>query len=354
MRRFHLFIMALLPVISCNMLGPADQQDSQGELRIAFYDAPVFRSMTDLPDTSDFLITITGAEGDTVYDGTYGNAPESIMVDSGSYTIFVRSCEFTRPAFDSPQYGERQCVVVPSGGVADVKLTCTQMNSGVRLDIDESFLHGCPDCALFLKSSMGKLMYGYFEKRIAYFQPESVSLMMSSGGTDKVLMTRILQPRTILTLKISAASGLSGDEMSEKIRVAVDTTRTWVDEDYVIGGGSSDRDGDVLTVAQAMESAGEEDVWVSGYIVGGDLTSSSASFEPPFFSRTNIVLGPKSSTSSRNACLSVNLPSGNVRESLNLVDNPSLYGRKVMLRGDIVESYYGITGIKNITDYEVL
>jgi hypothetical protein len=120
----------------------------------------------------------------------------------------------------------------------------------------------------------------------------------------------------------------------------------------LIGGGSG-QDKKILTVAQAKGSVGEEDVWVSGYIVGGDLTSSSASFESPFFSRTNIVLGPKSSTSSKDQCLSVSLPSGEIRESLNLVDNPSLQGRKVCLRGDIVESYYGITGVKNISDYEL-
>lgn len=110
---------------------------------------------------------------------------------------------------------------------------------------------------------------------------------------------------------------------------------------------------DALTVSQAIASAGESDVWVSGYIVGGDLTSSSASFSGPFSSRTNIVLGPRSSTSSRSSCISVSLPSGEIRDEINLVDNPHLLGRKVFLRGDLVEAYYGIPGMKNLTDYEL-
>jgi hypothetical protein len=52
-------------------------------------------------------------------------------------------------------------------------------------------------------------------------------------------------------------------------------------------------------------------------------------------------------------CLSVQLPSGELRDDLNLVDNPGLLGRKVCLKGDIVEAYYGIPGIKNISEYEL-
>ena len=93
--------------------------------------------------------------------------------------------------------------------------------------------------------------------------------------------------------------------------------------------------------------------WVSGYIVGGDLSSSSASFEPPFTSRTNLLLGPRSSTMDRNSCLSVNLPSGNIRDELNLVDNQSLLGRKVCIKGNIVEAYYGIPGLKGVVGFEL-
>jgi hypothetical protein len=231
-----------------------------------------------------------------------------------------------------------------------------QINAGIRLNVDESFLSGCPDGVLFLKSSQGKLMYGYSEKRVAYFLPGPVTLMLSEGGTDRQLFTKNLQAQSVLVVNVSVADG--GNEASgESISVAVDTTRNWLEESYVIGGGGSSGKGgsisDALTVSQAIASAGQEDVWVCGYIVGGDLTSSSASFEPPFTSRTNLLLGSRSSTSVKSSCLSVNLPSGSIRDDLNLPDNPSLLGRRVYLRGDIVEAYYGIPGLKNVTDYEL-
>ena len=212
----------LLAAVSCQMLGTPEGESEKGELRISFCDN-VTKVVEEIPDTSDFLLTVSGPDGNVVYDGVYGDSPESIMVDAGSYNIYVRSCEFTRPSFATPQYGDEQCVVVPTGGVADVKLTCVQMNSGLLLKLDESFLRNCPDAVLFLRSSAGKLMYGYSEKRIAYFPPGSVSLMMSENGTDKVLFTRNLQPRTVLEIHISAAED-SGQSAQENIRVAVDTS----------------------------------------------------------------------------------------------------------------------------------
>ena len=38
---------------------------------------------------------------------------------------------------------------------------------------------------------------------------------------------------------------------------------------------------------------------------------------------------------------------------LNLVDNPGLLGKRVCLRGDIVESYFGLVGIKNVTEFQL-
>ena len=169
----------LLAVTSCQMLGVPAADSEKGELRISFVDESFTKAVEEIPDTSDFLLTVSGPDGAVIYDGPYGDSPESMMVDAGSYTVFVRSCDFVKPAFSSPQYGDEQCVVVPSGGVSDVKLTCVQMNAGVRLKIDDSFLRNCPDAVLFLKSSAGKLMYSYSEKRIAYFTPGTVSLMMS-------------------------------------------------------------------------------------------------------------------------------------------------------------------------------
>lgn len=344
----------LLFVVGCETMGL--RTPGEGELRIAFAEGTnqVTRASSDIPDTSDFILTVTDSKGKTIYQGAYGDCPESMTVSAGSYVVNALSSEFEKPAFSAPQYGDEQCVVVPEGGVADVKLVCRQMNSGVKLRIAKNFLTQCPDGVLFLKSDQGKLMYGYSEKRVAYFLPGNVTLILCENGRDQVLMTRTLQAQEILSLGVSVApSGASSTE--SRISVAVDTTRNWIDEAYVIGG--QDNNGsdvaDAMTVLQAQSAAGSKDVWVCGYIVGGDLTSANASFDAPFSSRTNILLGPKSSTSDRDACMSVQLPAGALRDELNLVDNPQNLRRKVYLRGDIVDAYFGIPGVKNISQYSM-
>lgn len=345
-----LFMLHYLAV-SCDRLGEEDAGQT-GRLCVRFDpDYPLTRSGPDLPDTCDFRLAIIDSKGRSVYDGAYGDCPESLDLPPGSYTVKAASREFVKPAFEAPQFGDEQCVVVTSGGSADVRLVCSQLNAGISLDISGEFLVSCPNSVLFLKSSAGKIMYSYTEKRTAYFPPGSVSLVMNTDDKDEVIFSRILEPRDMVVIKVTA---LKESGVSHKgISMTIDTTRVWSGEQCVIGGESQESDG-VITVAQAMNSAGREDVWVSGYIVGGDLTSASASFEPPFKSRTNLLLGPRSSTVDKSACISVQLPDGQVRDALNLVDNEEKLRKRVQLRGDLVGAYFGIPGMKNTSEYQFL
>ena len=107
------------------------------------------------------------------------------------------------------------------------------------------------------------------------------------------------------------------------------------------------------TVDEARSHTGESDVWIRGYIVGGDLTSAKISFTPPFKSRTNLAIAPFPECMQRDSCLSVQLPSGAIRDSLNLADRPGMLGREVWLKGKIVSSYYGIPGLQNVCRYHM-
>lgn len=326
----------------------------KSQLCVSFADgmSMLTRAYACIPDTSDFILRISDSSGRLLYDGDYGACPELMDVAPGTYNVYVTSCDFAKPAFDLPQFGDEQCVVVPPDSQVRVELMCRQMNAGMKLKISSEFLEVCPDAVLFLRSEDGKLMYSYSEKRTAFFKPGQVSLVMSSGGDDKVLMVRNLASREMVTVKVTAnASDMSnGCEMS----VSVDTSRVWIDEELLVGSPPGETCDDAMNVADARKCAGEDDVWVCGYVVGGDLTSSSASFLPPFESLTNILLGPKANTKDKNSCISVQLPSGDLRDRLNLVDNPGILGRKVCLKGDIVGSYYGIPGIKNTSEYKLL
>lgn len=307
-----------------------------------------------VPDPDDFLLTVTGPSGKILYEGAFGDSPESLLVDAGNYTVSVFSERFTAPAFSKPVYGDEQVVVVKAGNKVNVKLNCTLVNSGIRLRVASDFLTSFPTGVLYVKSSEGKLMYAYKESRIAYFSPGQVSLILTqSGKADETLFSRTLEPREILTLGVSAPYG--GTAASSSISVSVDTTRVWTYDSLVIGesgSGGGSVPTDALPVTDAGAHTGESDVWIYGYIVGGDLSSAGATVKTSGITKnTHLAVAARSSVTAKASCVAVELPSGNIREGLNLVDHPDLIGRKVYLRGDLVEAYFGTTGLKNTDDF---
>jgi len=349
-------IALLLACTSCEWLS----ENSEGRICLKFLsDSYVStKANVELPDTNDFILTVTKSDGSVVYSGAYGASPESLMISPGTYDVKVVSSDFTKPQFDSPQYGDEQCVVVKSGGVSFVELVCRQMNAGMKLNVSSAFLTSYPDGVLFLKSSEGKLMYAYKEKRIAYFNPGNVSLVLSESQSEKTLITKTLMSQEILTLNVSVAASSSNSTGSEDgISISVDTTRHWSSENVSIGDGSSDNaSGDynsAYSITDAKNNVGAKGVWVCGYIVGGDMSSSSngIKFSGPFNSETHIAIASRSSVTTKSSCMSVQLPSGTTRAALNLVSNPGNLGKKIYIKGDIVSSYYGVPGIKNISDY---
>ena len=371
---------ALLPLVAA--LGACDdfglRTRGQGELRwIIEGSGPDTRAATaetrasaEIPDTNDFILKVSDAGGKVLYEGAYGESPESLLVDAGSYTVAVHSIEFTAPGFSRPVYGDEQVVVVKAGSTVTVRLNCILENAGVRLQVAPDFLTSYPDGVLYLKSGDTRLMYGYSEKRIAYFKPGPISLVLNNRGVDEVLLTRTLDARTILTLNLSAPHG--GTAAASSITVAVDTAKVWNHESYVIGGGSgsggsgsgagSDSGGsgddsaseidNAYSVAQAHDHTGEDDVWVFGYIVGGDLSTAGTTVKTSKLTKsTHLAIASRSTVTAKASCVAVELPKGAIRDALNLVDHPDLIGTRVYLKGSLVPSYFGTTGLKSVSDY---
>ena len=328
---------------------------------------PDTRASAEIPDTNDFILKVTDAGGKVLYEGAYGESPESLLVDAGSYTVAVHSIEFTAPGFSRPVYGDEQVVLVKAGSTVTVRLNCILENAGVRLQVAPDFLTSYPDGVLYLKSGDTRLMYGYSERRIAYFKPGPISLVLNNRGVDEVLLTRTLDARTILTLNLSAPHG--GAAAASSITVAVDTAKVWNHESYVIGGGSGSGSGsgsggsgsgddsaadidNAYSVAQAHDHTGEDDVWVFGYIVGGDLSTAGTTVKTSKLTKaTHLAIASRSTVTAKASCVAVELPKGAIRDALNLVDHPDLIGTRVYLKGSLVPSYFGTTGLKSVSDY---
>ena len=234
-----------------------------------------------------------------------------------------------------------------------MKLKCTLQNAGIRLRTGQDFLEAYPDGILYVKQADAKLKYLYRETRIAYVKPGDVSVLLyrDSSSDFETLFTRSIEAREILTVSISAPKG-SGNGKSS-ITVQTDTSRSWVSENFTIGQGGG-QGGGTLSVGEAASHIGEKGVWVAGYIVGGDLTSAGKTVKTEGINKnTHLALADRSSITDKASCLAVELPAGKVRQALNLVDHPELIGKRVKVKGDLVDKYFGTVGLKSTTDYEM-
>ena len=330
---------------SCNYLFPAEH----GELSVAFSKEIYLatKASGNIPDTNSFFLTVTSSKGNVLYDGPYGAAPQPIITAPGSYTVRAVSRQSAAPAFDEPLYGDEQLAVVEPGSISGVSLLCSQLNSGLRLSFDQGFRNLYKGASVLITSEQGTLTYALNETRTAYFLPGIVNLQISNADGLSPLLSRSLRARENLSLSISAGG-------AQGMAIQVDTSRNWVNEEFTLGSGDGTPGADAssaMGVGEARQNLGAREVWVYGYIAGGDLSSSKAKYQGPFTSRTNLLLSAKYPVSSRDGCLSVQLQQGDTRDALNLVDNPQLLGKQVFIKGNIVPAYYGLPGIQQITEY---
>ena len=100
-------------------------------------------------------------------------------------------------------------------------------------------------------------------------------------------------------------------------------------------------------------------VWVKGYIVGwADMSTeyvinaNTARFSAPATMKTNILVAADKNCTDVTKCIGVQLPSGDVRNALNLQDNPGNLGKEVSLKGDVLK-YSGVPGLRNTSAYKI-
>lgn len=99
---------------------------------------------------------------------------------------------------------------------------------------------------------------------------------------------------------------------------------------------------DVITLH--AQSFPMKSCWVKGIISG--VYNSGSKFDTEVGSvNTNIAIG------TAEANIPVQLPQGDLRTALNLVDNPTNVGKEVLLRGS-VETYFKVAGLKNTSAYK--
>ena len=100
-----------------------------------------------------------------------------------------------------------------------------------------------------------------------------------------------------------------------------------------------------------QESDGQK-YWVKDYIVGVINSNYEYVFSSDTDVNTNLILSSNVDASNESECIPVQLPYGDVRTGLNLVDNPNNLGQEVLLYGTL-EKYFRVAAVKNVTYAEI-
>lgn len=131
-----------------------------------------------------------------------------------------------------------------------------------------------------------------------------------------------------------------------------------------MGNGNWDNPYRVWQVLLGTDNSDEsgtmrESVWVTGYIVGYISTDNgnsvfnaeSAKFTAVGAANTNLLLAETPEETNWEKCATVQLPSGNIRNALNLQSNPQNLGKEICLKGSL-EKYFGAHGVKSLSGYQ--
>jgi len=112
---------------------------------------------------------------------------------------------------------------------------------------------------------------------------------------------------------------------------------------------------DVIALANSLGIA--QKYWVKGAIVGSagggsnGVLTSVATAAP--FSNTSLAIADNAQQTSLALMVPVQLPLGDVRTALNLLDNPANLGRNVKVYGTL-EAFFTTSGVRNVTEYAFL
>ncbi|MEA4936448.1 MAG: DUF6359 domain-containing protein [Paludibacter sp.] len=143
------------------------------------------------------------------------------------------------------------------------------------------------------------------------------------------------------TAKISATADIFTTECSVTVNVAPTGVGS-KENPYAVEDAISKSSGD-------KDKIDEAGVWVKGFIVG-HYNSNTKQVETADADGYNIMIASSASQTDKSKMVCVQVPAGDIRNGLALMNNATLLGKEVIVHGDIT-TYNTLPGVKNTDGY---
>lgn len=317
-------------------------------------------AITNVLDSSKYILTIANSSGKVFYEGLYVNRPDLLYVKPGNYKVRVASEEFKEPGKLRPLFGQEVTVKAKKDSTMYISLLSKQMTGGIRFEFTSGFLSWFYGTGIYLNRDTVSFKYSYGSREYVYFYPGTITVKYKNkdgyptytppdkpGYEDTVLFTRKLKATELVTIKLDYdLTKVPSTALSMKI----DTTRDRVSEYYNVPGIAPYG---CQSVWYAQNHVGDT-IKLFAYIIGGDATTTSFKREAPFKAKTNIVVAANDWQTLKEKSMAIELPDGAIRKALNLVDHPENLKKPLTVTGVVVESYFGYPGLKHVTAFQIL
>ena len=347
-KRILVFILTLFMVSACS------KRETPEDKGTGYLTLNITNGSTSLKagvEITDFTLRISDGYAEVLKE-RIGDLPEQIALSAGVYAIEACSADFSEPRFDMPFYSGKTTVEIEAGETKEASLICAQGNAGIKVVWSKDFpiLYGTYQAQI--NCNEGYLTYSPTEERTGYFLPGTVSISIMAdgltinGGTitlaAKDMVTATLRPKEMPSGSLTVEITVDDSVNPREVEVIVDP-----DSDFT--GENSDTN--PYNITQAITRQGETAVWIRGYIVGSNpSTTSTYDFRnPATWQATNIVLADGTGVTDSNKCIFVSLPSsGAARTNLNLISHPENLNHRLTIKGNL-GTYLSRNGLTNVS-----
>lgn len=168
-----------------------------------------------------------------------------------------------------------------------------------------------------------------------------------SPGTDTTVIRDTISPDTLHPDTVSADTVVAPPDTTST--TGTDTTSTGRDTMQTTAIS-------VKAAQQLYAGMAEDKVSVTGYVVGTakGQTLNGKRLTGPWGVETNILLADTPNPTDNSELMPVELRKGTkARSALNLVANPTLHHRRVIITGHL-RTYYRVAGLKSVSNYIIL
>ena len=345
--RFLLLFLSFFVICACS---DSPEEKGTGYLTLNINQSSSQKSEVEI---EDFILRISNGYVEVI-NNRINRLPAEIALPVGVYTVEAYSMDFSDPKFETPFYYGRTTVEIEDGETKEASLVCSQGNAGINVVWADDFPFLYKTFYALIETNEDYLHYASNETRTGYFLPGTVSIVIHADGFFINGGTITLAARDMVTATLSPKyerSPSGGFIIDISIDQTVNEREVTViaDPEHLFPNSEKHP----YNIETAIKRQGENAVWITGYIVGANPSSGHVFYDSDNWQATNIVLADNISETDDLNVIFVQLPSGQHRDRLNLMEHPDNLHRKVIIRGNLTR-YFQRSGLMNPTSSSIL